>query len=239
MDPSSSLDDDKRIIRRVYEEFTNQRQLDPAGELFSRDFVDHGSPPARSGVDGLKETMRSSLAAGRALPLGVQAMFAAELCADCLASGQWAEAIAFARPACAYTGHDVMPVGHMLWPETIALVKAGDLELAISGVDRYGHGLAKYDRYRVYHLRAQAVLAKAQGDTGQAHARLREAVALAESIGRPGDLWQLYAALGDVQKAARITRELAANLRDEQQRENFLADTEKRLAPVAEAERQT
>jgi hypothetical protein len=68
---------------------------------------------------------------------------------------------------------------------------------------------------------------------------LREAVALAESIGLPGDLWQLYAALGEVQKAARITGELAANLSDERQRENFLAETEKRPAPVAQAERQS
>jgi len=63
MSQSTSPDDHKRIVRRVYEEFTNQRQFDLAAELFGPDFVDHGSPAERSGVAGVTETLRLFLAA--------------------------------------------------------------------------------------------------------------------------------------------------------------------------------
>src|SRR5260370_23700592 len=52
------LEQNKRVVRRVYEEFTNQRDLDLAGELFGPNFVDHGSPAERTGIEGVKETTR-------------------------------------------------------------------------------------------------------------------------------------------------------------------------------------
>jgi steroid delta-isomerase-like uncharacterized protein len=59
----TTTDDHKRIVRRVYEEFTNQRKLELAGELFGADFVDHGSPTTRTGVEGVTETVRLFVAA--------------------------------------------------------------------------------------------------------------------------------------------------------------------------------
>jgi steroid delta-isomerase-like uncharacterized protein len=59
----TTTDDHKRIVRRVYEEFTNQRKLELAGELFGADFVDHGSPTTRTGVEGVTETLRLFVAA--------------------------------------------------------------------------------------------------------------------------------------------------------------------------------
>lgn len=53
-----SLEENKQIIRRVFEEFTNQQKVDLAEELFSADFLDHGAPPERSGIPGVKESMR-------------------------------------------------------------------------------------------------------------------------------------------------------------------------------------
>jgi steroid delta-isomerase-like uncharacterized protein len=76
MDHSSSTEDHKRIVRRVYEEFTNGRQLDLADELFSPEFVDHGAPADRRGVEGVQETMRSFLAAFPDFQFEIEAMVA-------------------------------------------------------------------------------------------------------------------------------------------------------------------
>ena len=173
-------------------------------------------------------------AARRALPAGVQAMLAAELCADCVAAGDWPRAIDLARQAGAHWGYAVLPAGQSLWPEATALVKSGDLQTAADEVARYATRQGKFRRDHVHQLRAQAVLAEARGETAQAHEYLREAVALAESIGLPGDLWQLYALMGETQKAAKVAHALAANLDNEPVRELFLAQVELRLAPSPE-----
>jgi steroid delta-isomerase-like uncharacterized protein len=55
---SSSPEDNKQVVRRLYEEFTNQRKLDLAAELCAPDFIDHGAPVERSGVEGLKDSVR-------------------------------------------------------------------------------------------------------------------------------------------------------------------------------------
>src|SRR5436309_2893592 len=60
---ASSPEDNRRVVRRLYEEFTNGRQLDLAAELCSPNFVDHGAPAERSGVEGLKESVRLFVAA--------------------------------------------------------------------------------------------------------------------------------------------------------------------------------
>src|SRR5258706_14862014 len=113
-------------------------------------------------------------------------MLAAELCADCVALGDWAPAIDLARQACAQRGDGALPAGHLLWPETMALARAGDLTLATEAVTRYSARLGKFRRNHVFQLRAQAVLAEARGEAGQAQAYLRDAVTLAEQIGLPG-----------------------------------------------------
>jgi steroid delta-isomerase-like uncharacterized protein len=76
MDHVAATDDHKRIVRRVYEEFTNQRQLDLADELFSPDFVDHGAPATRRGAKGVQETTRAFLAAFPDFKFEIEAMVA-------------------------------------------------------------------------------------------------------------------------------------------------------------------
>src|SRR5579859_134263 len=166
----------------------------------------------------------------QALPAGVQAMLAAELCADCVASADWDQAVDLARQACAGRGYGALPAGHSLWPETMALIHAGDAALAAEEVARFADRLGKFRRDRVSQLRAQAILAEALGESGQARGHLRQALALAEEIGLPGELWQLYGLLSEEQQAAETARALAANLDDEQQRAHFVAQAEAWLA---------
>ena len=63
MDTPQSTDHNKAVVRRVYTEFTNQRRLEVAAELFSPEFVDHGAPETRRGVEGVTETTRLFMAA--------------------------------------------------------------------------------------------------------------------------------------------------------------------------------
>ena len=74
-----------------------------------------------------------------------------------------------------------------------------------------------------------AVLAQARGETEQAVAHLREAATIAEQIGLPGELWPIYAALGETGRAAEIVQGLAAKLDDDQWRETFLSAEPVRL----------
>jgi steroid delta-isomerase-like uncharacterized protein len=53
-----ALEENKRLVRRVYEEFTNQRRFDLAPELFGPDFVDHGAPAELVGPAGVAEFLR-------------------------------------------------------------------------------------------------------------------------------------------------------------------------------------
>jgi|SRR5579859_5574096 len=76
MDYTASIEDHKRLVQRVYEEFTNQRQLDLADALFSPDFVDHGAPATRRGAEGVKETTRAFLAAFPDFKFEIEAMVA-------------------------------------------------------------------------------------------------------------------------------------------------------------------
>src|SRR5438132_4607010 len=76
MDPATSTASHKAIVRRVYEDFTNRRQIDLADELFSPAFVDHGAPTTRTGTEGVKETLQLFLAAFPDFKFEVEAMVA-------------------------------------------------------------------------------------------------------------------------------------------------------------------
>ena len=76
MDHAFSTEDHKAIVRRVYEEFTNRRQLDLADDLFAPDFVDHGAPTTRTGTEGVKETTRLFLVAFPDFQFEIEAMVA-------------------------------------------------------------------------------------------------------------------------------------------------------------------
>ncbi len=76
MDHSAAMEEHKRVVRRVYEEFTNQRKLDLAPELFSADFVDHGATADRSGVAGVQESVRAFVAAFPDFQFQIESMIA-------------------------------------------------------------------------------------------------------------------------------------------------------------------
>jgi steroid delta-isomerase-like uncharacterized protein len=76
MNQAVSTEDHKRIVRRVYQDFTNQRQLDLARELFSPEFVDHGAPADHRGIEGVQETLRSFLTAFPDFQFEIEAMVA-------------------------------------------------------------------------------------------------------------------------------------------------------------------
>ncbi len=80
--------------------------------------------------------------------------------------------------------------------ETEALLKGGEERLAREDVRRLGESVGQNKRFRLVHLRMLAVLDRWDGDTEGAIEHLREAEALAEEMGLPGELWQIRAALG-------------------------------------------
>ena len=60
-----SLEDNKRVVRRHYEELFNKRNLDIAAEITAADYIEHGVAPLRSSrgqaadpVENLKGTVR-------------------------------------------------------------------------------------------------------------------------------------------------------------------------------------
>jgi len=146
-----------------------------------------------------------------------------ELCADYALTEKWVEAHAYARQALAARDYEVLVNAMNRWSETEALIRGGDIELAEEDLRRYGEHVGDNLRRRVDYLRALAVLAQARGETEQAVAHLREAATIAEQIGLPGELWPIYAALGETDRAAEIVKALAAKIDDAQLRETFLS----------------
>ncbi|CAN5755283.1 hypothetical protein BH20ACT12_BH20ACT12_02370 [soil metagenome] len=121
--------------------------------------------------------------------------------------------------------------------ETEALLRGGNEELAREDVKRLGERVGGDRRFRLVHLRMLAVLDRWDGQTRGALARLREARALAEEIGLPGELWQIGAEAGELHeqrgelerardafsRAARIVEMLAGEIEDEALKESFLS----------------
>jgi hypothetical protein len=77
---------------------------------------------------------------------------------------------------------------------------------------------------------ALAVLDQHSGKIERAIVHVREAAALAEEIGLPGELWPILGTLGDLclmqghkEQATAIARKLADNIVSDEQRANFLA----------------
>jgi len=121
--------------------------------------------------------------------------------------------------------------------EVEALLCGGDEDLAREEVLRFAERAKANRRDRMSNLRALAVLSEWEGDTESAIARLREAEALAEEIGLPGELWQIRARIGYLHewrgetgeaqqafsRAAQNLKDLAAKIKDAGLREGFLA----------------
>jgi tetratricopeptide (TPR) repeat protein len=121
--------------------------------------------------------------------------------------------------------------------EIEALLRGGDEKLAREDAKRLGERVEQNRRFRLVHLRMLAVLDGWNGESGEALARLREAEVPAEEIGLPGELWQIWAALGELHeqhgepeeahsafsRAARLLEKLAKEIEDESMKEGFLS----------------
>jgi hypothetical protein len=120
--------------------------------------------------------------------------------------------------------------------ETQALLRSGKERQAREDVRRLGERVGQNRRFRLVHLRMLAVLGKWDGDVEGSIGHLREAEALAEEMGLPGELWQIRAALGELHeasgdeeraersflRAAETLRWLADRIEDPTLRANFL-----------------
>jgi tetratricopeptide (TPR) repeat protein len=163
---------------------------------------------------------------------------AAHLCVDAALAGDWQTAHTYARQALSLREYHALPLLLTLrWPETEALLRGGDIELAGEDVRRWGELVGHIPRYRPLYLRSLALLSQWKGNIDEAIAHLEEARALAEAIGLLDEQWQILAKLGELyqgqgnevkaqpafRKAREIIQTLAANIDDEALRAGFLA----------------
>jgi len=121
--------------------------------------------------------------------------------------------------------------------EVEALLWGEDEGLAREEVARLGGRLGMNRRCLVPYLRAKALLARRDGETGRAVEHLLEAEALAEELGLRGEAWQAAAEAGELlegcgelgeasaakRRAAAVLRELAGRIGDEGLRAGFLS----------------
>jgi tetratricopeptide (TPR) repeat protein len=172
-------------------------------------------------------------------PLGPRydAFSSIRLCAVAALSEDWQEAYAHAlRVHEGRTSLDVLD-GLYLYHEVEALLRGGDERLPREEVRRFADRAEVNERNRISYLRALAVLSEWEGDAERALCRLREAEALAEEIGLPGELWQIRGRIGELHerrgeageaqqafsRAAQILKDLAVRIEDAGLREGFLA----------------
>jgi tetratricopeptide (TPR) repeat protein len=163
---------------------------------------------------------------------------AAHLCVDAALVGDWQTAHHYARQALSHRDYEGLPqfiAPH--WPETEALLRGGDIELACEDARRWGELVGHIPRYRPLYLRSLALLAEWEGNVDQAIAYIEEAYSLAEAIGLPDEQWRMLAKLGElyqaeghtdkaqrvVTQANEIVQALAADIGNERLRSGFLA----------------
>ena len=163
--------------------------------------------------------------------------FHATFCMLAVLSEDWEDAHAHARKAHELGTFFQPQFSFFLHHQVEALLRGGDEELAREAARCLAERAPYNRRDRMSHLRALAVLSEWEGDTERALGRLRNAQALAEEIGLPGELWQIKARIGELHerrgeadeaqrafsRAAQILKDLAAMIEDEGLREGFLA----------------
>lgn len=187
-------------------------------------------------LDGAREVYLEAEGVGRHTKLAV----VSRLCAIQGMAGDWDGAYAHAKAASA--SREETPSRLFMWDfgrhhEIEALLRGGNEELAREEVGRLGEAMGENRRFRLVHLRMLAVLARWNGEPEEALERLREAGALADEIGLPGESWEIHASVGDLQddrgareeareafgRAAQTVLMLAGRIRDEKLREGFLS----------------
>jgi tetratricopeptide (TPR) repeat protein len=165
------------------------------------------------------------------------ALIASLLCAVSVFAEDWEAAARFAMQALAARDpHEVIFAETPRWPETAALLHAGEGEQASKDLHLYYEHFGTKKRCSIVLTRAQAVLAQSQGENEQAIVYVQEAIAGAIEIGLPGECWQAEAALGRLylvreeyeqaeqafKRAASAIKQLAWNITNEEMREHFL-----------------
>jgi ATP/maltotriose-dependent transcriptional regulator MalT len=175
-----------------------------------------------------------------ALPRPWSSRMVSRLCANRALAGDWEAAYRYALESVeirdAAPSH-LMVLDFARHHETEAMLRGGDEQLAREDARRLGERVGGNRRFRLVHLRMLAVLARWDGENGEALARLHEAKNLAEELGLPGELWQIWAAVGELyeqrgereeahgafSRAARIVETLAEGIEDEALKEGFLS----------------
>ena len=159
---------------------------------------------------------------------------AAELCADYLLAGDWQRASEQAQETLKHRNYQALPqIVLPRWATTAALLQADHHQQARDDQRQSQLLWGQLPRFRVAHLRSQAVLAEWDGDILQAINYLEEAHNLTNEIGLPGEQWQVLAKLAELypdktqQQAAKsqaveIVNRLAENIGNEKLREGFV-----------------
>ncbi len=166
------------------------------------------------------------------------AMSASLLCVDSVNIGDWEGASRYVRQALlARDSHEMIFAETPHWPETAALLHAGDSELASSDLLIFHERFSANKRSQVVLARSQALLAMSRGESEQAILHLREAIAGANKMCLPGEYWQAEAALGKLYlareeheqaeqaftRAASVIEQLAGSIKGNELRVHFLA----------------
>ena len=58
-----STEENKALVRRLFDVCVNQANLEMADEIFAQNFVDHGAPAERQGLAGVKDSLLKMRAA--------------------------------------------------------------------------------------------------------------------------------------------------------------------------------
>jgi DNA-binding SARP family transcriptional activator/predicted ATPase len=198
---------------------------------------------AHQAVLGLEEAQtmyQEALEIAKTLPRPWSHLMVSRLCANRALAGDRQAARRYALESVDI--RDAAPA-RLMWldfaqyEETKALLRGGDEKLAREDVKRLGERVGGNRRFRLVHQRMLAVLAEWDGRPREALGRLREARTLAEEIGLPGELWQIWAALGELHeqrgepeeahgaysRAASIGERLAGEIEVEVLKEGFLS----------------
>ncbi len=164
-------------------------------------------------------------------------MSASLLCTDYVTDNDLKEAYRYARQALAARDpNEVIFAEIPRWPETAALVHAGDSELASKDLHFFHEHFGTNKRCRIVLARAYAVLAQSRIESEQALVYVREAIEGAIEIGLPGECWKAEAALGRIYlaidereqaeqaftRAVSTIKQLAGNITNDEMREHFL-----------------
>lgn len=166
-----------------------------------------------------------------------RAVFHSKLCALAAMEEDWEEAHARALDARRVRGEITLQFTdpfHRHY-EIEALLRGGDSAAAREELDLFSKRAAGHPRLHVAYLRARSVLDRYTGEMADAVEHLREAEMLADSIGLPGELWQIRSTLGELLdehgdleaahlffQAAESIQTIAGKIEDERLRSHFL-----------------